>query len=369
MIIKYFPSGLSLEDSIGFLFLALAYGLFVFVLEGFILGLMFWVDGLSFKKRFVSREARWVKQVVLFFLLIYFFGVADVNTIKICLAFYGFNFILFLATSDLVNSVELTKEKRKKIICLLIPCLFLFIFVDVFGLSIIKSIMKQLKFSESNATLLLSNSDYKTIQNIAKERNLPVLYGCEEGNTEVRNINILWNNLGENIYIELPQNANGETVRTELKRADTKVISKIPNNNNIEGCVIAHIPNVFASGSAVLTEEAKKDIKTKIPNWIENLQEGYTVGNMIIKGYSDFTPYKKGGSNTTLSQQRAEAVKEDLTASYQNSEKWQIKSKGEGNKNTNDECEKKFTSQADIDFCQGMNRGVTLQFHIKYQSK
>ena len=376
--IKYFPSGLSLADGVGFIFLALGYVVFYLTFQGVFLFPFLGVVHFCKKIWDCCKGKKEAKNIVAD--IVFFMGSLLISSI-ICYFFIEFSdgfgwipFFFFTFIGSYLMNVIYENEfggqpKNQVIIYMLIGMLMVvnIPIVESTGVPILNNILINLKFSEKSTTLLLSNSDYKTIQKIATQEGLPVLYSCEQDNdTEVRNIDILWNNLGESIYIELPKNAKGETVRTELKRAETKVVSKISKKNNIKGCVFVHIPNLFSSGSDELSVQVKSDIKEKNLNWLETLPVKYVIKEVVIKGYADYTPYKKQGGNEVLSQNRAQAVSNYLSTIYQREI---IESKGEGNKNANDECKKKFTSQADIDFCQGMNRGVTLQFHIEYQPK
>lgn len=389
--IDYFPRGLSFSDSLLVIFLAIYYGLVYLILigipaaTGFVLG-----DWMRRKKNGEnpSKETLWLS--VPYLLVWIFLVIGILLPLTVGLSYlnivWAFLFLIFILAIFIFLGRYVSLALESRVIALLIVFISVFfaiILIESFVYpSILKSTIKKLNFSRENTTLILSESDYRLVRNLAAKENLPVLYGCEKDSTLVHNVDILWNNLGENIYIRLPESLEKgkPEFRMEVKHSDTKIIDrkiidpKLASSETVlsEGCVTVHIPNLFDAGQSKMAEQKAKDAVQLIPGWINNLMneenssnqaKKYAIKKINVTGYADITPGRKGIDNQKLSEKRAEVFVKYLKKSYPINKEEIISSKGEGNKNASDEC-KKFTSKEDIDNCQGLDRGVTLEFQI-----
>lgn len=368
LVINYYPTGLSLTDSVGIIFIILGYTsiLGVIFLFGYFIYLFWFILMGKFKKLFIS-----ITIIIIFAILAFNFEGKDLFFLAglAVIPFFLLNIRKEVDSDFYISSYDSIFIR------------FMYFMVILFFVAVIESKSSITPFSttlrifgirqEKAIIRLEKEEDYKFIKEIALVTNSPLITGCrkKDENRILFNVDILWNKLGENIYIELPKNKNAIENRLEIKQADAKIITENQNKKSIvEGCFSINSPELFESGK---NKTKNKSWLESHLVWLESLPEGYEVTKIYIIGYSDISKYSKG--NTLLSKERAETIKK-IFEEYLKSKNKELYEKykekieiiGDGNRNSSTECQNKFSSKEDIDNCQSIDRKITIEYNLKY---
>ncbi len=351
MRIGFFPVGLTLSDSLVFIFLAIGFGvLYLFWISlGFFIIYGGHLAHEEYKKvkerKAIELEGRaltadeevelkydysvWLMPIAsLFFvailvLLAIFFE--DVFVIIIPLAS---GFMLFLVTikwTPLDPSSDPVHIQQRENVRWFILAMALAV-APLMAMSFINALidvnMKKLGFRQESVSLVLSDENYKTLTTAARTLGLQVL-GCpgDSGdNNIVHNVNVLWNGFGERTLIEIvgPKTSGEPAARLELDRQGVSVLKvldvKTRRSVSYKACLNLEAGSLFESNGAEPTALGKR----KINEFRRQLRafaktSGLSVVEASITGYADRQPLKaKGDTNLELSRRRALSVSQYL---------------------------------------------------------
>lgn len=254
--IDYFPKGLSVSDSLLIIFLAIFYGIiYLFSLAPLIFSYFLtttYLIPLISRCRCRCKDYKCINSII----NITIYVVVIIITIYICaIVINCFITNSFTTAPELIlNELSILLVPAFSIVAValilhiitsktvqlqnkLIGFLGIFFYIIVFFIMgflhtnsiIFNFTIQKLNFAQNNATLLVSESACQSMQNIADAGKLNFPYICREGGTLIHDVKILWNNLGENIYIELSYNSKlpdnpTKKFRMELKQSDVKMI-------------------------------------------------------------------------------------------------------------------------------------------------
>lgn len=351
--INYFPSSLSFNDSVNYLFISLGFGiLYSFFILISILSVLFLVPSLS--RRYLNASGFpscllffvglcFLISIIIFFIYekepLFIFGFLVSFSIYLLVIYCGFK----LDNPDFITKIFFG------VLIFFIP----FVVHDVFN-KISNKVLNQLNIKNNSASVVLSDSEFLFINSVFDEYNLSFITSCDirDKNKIIHDVNILWS-IGEESLIEI-SGRNGEfnkKIRFTVNNKDIRVIGV----NNPKKCIFKEFRNIFPEGVYSISDNDEHLYEiNRFINKHNNLER------ITVYGISDLKPYKKKG-NKKLSEERAQSIKEHLSKNS----KYKLSTEGLANFEYLPYCKKNILDEKDLRDCEGFNRGVILKLELK----
>lgn len=335
--INYFPSGLSLGDSLLFIFAAIGFGIFyvIWLLFGFVCvyGLVY-----PFSSKLGKTDSlfeRIIMGLAGVLILVFFLLLAwEVEwTILMSLLFANVLLVAGPLWTELPSTAtpeDVRKRRQARKLIFALGCVLPMFTSVLVTKKFIEASVRELGLSRENVSLILDEENFKTAQMIAHQLKLP-LFDCALGNEHqqhvIHGVNLLWHGVGTNTLIESPLNTSTNAasqdknlphyVRFELRTAGIQVLQlaniKHKPVPGATGCLpvattvffdtFADKPNVL--GASLISELEK--------NMVDYRSENLKVLAFSAKGFADAGIVSEpGDSNLALSMRRARSVEEAL---------------------------------------------------------
>jgi OOP family OmpA-OmpF porin len=380
--INFFPTGLTIGDSLVFIFIALGFGVFY----------LFWlllaytaVYSLAYFK--INKSAFCSSESLLMFFLgifiiallgIYIYWVGDFMSI---LAPLMSGSLLIITTSfwntekgTLSDEEYSTKKKRRIQIGIFAVLIVPLIAVSAIS-EFVNGSIRILGIQQKHKSIVLDKNNFKVIQDVAKELNLPI-YGCVTNGKQsniVHNFNILWHGLGERSLVEVlipKEGAWQPAVRVELDRTGTKVLQILDKDLSFKTCLSLSSDAVFDLYQSEPNEEGIKALGkflSKVETYLEDSK--LTILSVTITGFTDRIPViKKNDTNEALSLRRANSVLSALSPLFKNVDKKNISILGKGPKEPLSNCPKALSGN-ELTKCLSVDRRVEISLRVQRKAK
>ncbi|NWA29207.1 hypothetical protein HX866_30410 [Pseudomonas gingeri] len=327
--IQFFPSGLSVGDTLVFVFAATLfgtlYGYWILLGFGIIYCLMYpFTRDLYGNGGLADRGFQFFVGLVLLFieLLIYFTFAKHIQNLQdaiiptISNLLSGFIFVLvgFIKPSTQApttsqETIPVARRRRNfyRLLMLLIamglPVVFGHALINIF----VKISVEKMGLSHRQVSLVLDDDNYRAFKTAADAFALPLL-DCNLDNSQahiIHNVDLLWHGVGNRSLVEATvRRSSGEKkFRFELKSEGVWVIE---TPERIESCLPMSVEITFDSYSS----EPNPNGKYNANRLLARVEASNLLVNRVeVRGYSDTTPVRPPhDSNQALSQRRADVV-------------------------------------------------------------
>jgi len=317
-IIHFFPAGLSVADSLVFIFIALGFGLLYF----------YWlaIGTLVFS----TGQAAWREPAILG-KIIAGLGCIALLAVQAIIAFALNNAIVFAValysglllhwavsewkTLPRISAAKHRERRRFRIAIILIAILLPAALAPPMMEKIINGTFSVIGVQQKDVSLILNADNLRIVNDVAKELDLSV-YGCSMGSAQtnmVHHFNVLWHGLGERSLVQLLAKEGQEWVpkaKIELDQAGLKVVTPTNKENSFNTCVTLNTDTLFDNYSDTPNDEGKVELKNFAERTGARLKEAHlAILSARIIGYTDRVPIAKDNdSNTKLSIRRAKQV-------------------------------------------------------------
>lgn len=345
--IGFFPVGLTLSDSLLFIFLAVGFGVFyvLWIGMGFICvygSSLAYDECLKTRSRSIIKQqnraftpeeevqlkydlSAWIMFTAAVLMFISLVAIAwTLRDVFVLLIPLMSGWICLYATVKWKpmdpgtdpTEVEQREKLRKWMVVVAVAV------VPILAMSFINVLvninMKKLGFRHENVSLILDDKNYKTLTVATRSIGLQIL-GCpgdSAGNNIVHNVDLLWYGFGERALVQLggPGKSVEPAARLELDRQGVSVLSltdmKARRSLSYKACLNLEVGSLFESNGAQPNAQGQR----KINEFRRQLRQfskasGLSVVEVSIAGYADRQPLKaKGDSNRELSRRRALTV-------------------------------------------------------------
>ena len=319
-IINFFPAGITLSESLLFIFAALMFGLFYslwyLIAVGALHGLFHW--------RSKKIKFDWG----MFSLGLMAAGLLAVTalasgSVKILAPLMGALILLMISwywePLPLYTPVaKVKKRERDKVLISLTAILLPMILVPDLTAKIISSSMHRLGFRQMDVSVSLDATNQKIVKDVVNEFELK-LHSCGNGNNSgqlLHHVNVLWHGLGERTLIEMPflTENSGSPYQIELNRSGVNIVRRPGDKAGIPLCFILGDNLLFDSNASTLPPEGIAAIAAftaKVDTYLGDAKRQITA--ISVTGHTDRNPVQAtNDSNKELSRRRAESVGEQL---------------------------------------------------------
>jgi OOP family OmpA-OmpF porin len=384
---QFLPAGLSLGDSLLFLFVAMGFGLsyLLWVALGcvVVVGLSAWRLGrLGFGV--VDKSALFIGALLVGVpWVVIAFGLSDGWRTAVEIVAPLLSGICYLCAL-LIGSKQ-TKEahlpdggppapqklRQLKIVYFGIALILPLIFGTQVSLRLMSNAMSTLGIRTERASLIVDDANYRAIQSVADLIDLPVLAcrASDGGAHFVHGVRVWWHGIGERSYVELlrgsPDDKTVAGPRVELTRAGTRVVAWQAGQAPIETCQTL--------GSDLLFDRYLHDLSPAGIQEIAALQvrltgrlagAGLKIVGATITGYTDRQPVTaKNDNNQRLSKRRADSVRCALRALLLHVPESAIEVIGMGSRESLTHCDESFAGDR-LDDCLSPDRRVEIKLRL-----
>lgn len=377
--IHYFPAGLSIGDSLVFIFAAIGFGIFYF----------FWISlGLCgayclaypfFEKMSKADRTRYVTilpgLIFISFLWVFWYLTRDlmaaaaplIGGVIILVGMYFWH-----PKKDEADEKKTQELKVSRNALFAIGILLPLVFAASTIMLLINASMINIGLAKKNVSLVLSKENYAALSDVASEFDVP-LFGCEGKATDsaniIHNVNLLWHGIGDKTLVEIPLSkrlGNESFVRMELDAKGVQVIELMSKNNvknnTFKSCLSLKGDTIFDTYTSEPNKagaEQLNQISKKISSYIKTSE--LKVNSIKITGYTDqSTVHKSGDSNISLSQRRAESVYRALSVLLNGVSKENIQVLGLGSLNQKSKCSNDLKA-TELTECRSVDRRVEIE--------
>ncbi|WP_158243873.1 MULTISPECIES: hypothetical protein [unclassified Pseudomonas] len=377
-IINFFPTGLTLADSLVFIFIALGFGLlyFYWLLFGF-LGVYFAHDFTKSSKKMDKAFAVFMCFVFIGCLIIVALLMHDFSPLA-APVFSGallFLSIIYWKPDAAGATIEQIRQRARMRVATFITALILpiAVAVPVMGL-IIGSTFGFIGIAQKDVSLALSEENQKVVSDVAKEFDISV-YGCLKSGSQtniVHHFNILWHGLGERSLVEILA-YNGKDwspkARIELDRSGLKVLKASNKEASFSTCHTLNSDALFDTYEDEVSTSGKQQLITFSSETKQKLEKDHLhILSAKIIGYTDRTPVMKSGdSNAALSLRRAESVHAELESLFIGVPAVPVKSTGQGSLFPKSNCPRNLGS-VELKECLAADRRVEIELQLQMKS-
>lgn len=352
--INYIPKGLSISDSLVYIFVSVGFGIFIIF---FTLLHVFSILFLSsyLRKRYLSTNNRFESCFLIFmgfvFLFLVFFirlYIFDNIYFNIILLFVYFVIIYF-------SLIEIDKSKNSSVKVFFGISLVFFNFV-LGGVSerLLDKTLSSLSIKNDHTSIRVTDKDFLFINDILEKQNLSLKTTCDVlyKTNIIHDVRVLWG-IGQESFLDI------EGVRFSINNDNLTIIKN--TNSPPRKCVLKKFRWIFDEGAYHIQDSAKKEVDDFVLKYPKE-----SIKEITIYGLTDLKPYKKGG-NKKLSEKRAESVVQyikeiDKKSNYERN--ISLKTKGLANFEYNPYCKKNILPIRDLKDCDGINRGVILELEL-----
>ncbi|EGR0804676.1 hypothetical protein HUO05_06830 [Vibrio alginolyticus] len=378
--INFFPKGLTLGDSLVFIFVALGFG--VFYLFWLALG-YFCLYGFAypFSKKLGKNDSKTTKLFMIFigllflgFLSIFYFSTDDFRSV---LAPLVSGSILLITTffwnskPDGLSDLEIQKREKARV-GIIILAFFIAPLIGTTTVSrIVDSSFRVFGINQNNVSLVLSEKNYKIVSRVAKGLEVP-LFSCEldKGTTRIiHNVSVLWHGIGDKSLIALlkPDDKGFTPVASlELESQGTNILKALDGNTSFNACISFESDTLFDSYESTPSAQGLKklDVFTnKIQGYLKSSK--LEIASASITGYTDRMPVLSDvDTNHALSLRRAKSVFGSLSSLFNEHVIKLVKVTGKGALNPKSKCGKELESM-ELKECLSVDRRVEIEFQLR----
>jgi outer membrane protein OmpA-like peptidoglycan-associated protein len=378
--INFFPKGLTLGDSLVFIFVALGFG--VFYLVWLAIGYFaLYAFTYPFSKKLGKNDSVFFKILMIFvgfiFLFFLFLFYLVTNDFRSVLAPLASGLIFLMATffgesaSEGLTDHEIQKREKARV-GIIILAFFIAPLIGMKAVSkIVDSSFRVLGINQNNVSLVLSEKNYEIVSGVARSLEVP-LFGCElvKGTTRViHNTSVLWHGIGDKSLIALlkPDNGSFKSVaRLELESQGTNVLKILDSSASFNACINLGSDTLFKSYESTPSPEglAQLDVFTqKIQGYLKSSK--LEIVSAEITGYTDRKPVlKNNDTNYDLSLRRANSVFASLSPLFDEHVKKLVKVTGKGELNPRSKCSNTLESE-ELKECLSVDRRVEIKFQLR----
>lgn len=369
LIINFYPTGITISESLLFIFAALMFGLFYglwyLLALGAVHGLFHWrsdqikfdgglfVLGIAFAS--LLGIAAWAAQNVK--ILAPLLGAM----VLVIIPWYWKPLPLYTPVA------QVQKHQRQKILIVLTAIILPMLFVPDLTANIISNSMQRLGFRQMDVSVSLDSTNQNIVKGVVDELDL-TLHSC--GNNShpeqiVHHVNVLWHGMGERTLIEMPflTDSSGSAYQFELNRSGVNVVRRPDDKSGIPLCFTLGNDLLFDSFASTLTPEGSAAVKAfalKVKKYLEESKR--QVIAVTVTGHSDRNPVVvSNDNNKKLSRRRAESVVQNLKVLFPT---LQIEIKAVGSKLPISNCARDLT-KAELKECLAMDRRVQIVIQTK----
>lgn len=377
---NFFPTGLTIGDTLLFLFVALGFGIFyLFWLGMGIVACFFAVY--PFKKNMYGDEGkiRFLKLLLVPIFSSFLFMISSISGDPISMIAPLTSGLVILIviyfwkepTPKISSSKSENNSKQEKVLVVLMALFF----VPLIGGSAISlfvgSTVRILGLSVNHASLIVNDESLKTLRSIAAEHKIPVM-GCQVEGTDLtilHNFKVWWHGMGDRSLVELlkPTDSGFEGIaRVELKKDDVNVVSYTSNENQFfDTCFSFKSDALFDFSSSEPNALGVRRIRKLEQNVRNYLNTGFfAIDSVEITGHTDSIPVMAGDdSNIKLSERRAVVVKELLAPLFVNVAEENIDTYGVGSLLPTKSCATNLSTEQ-LKECLAPNRRVEIKFRL-----
>ncbi|MBT9265259.1 OmpA family protein [Pseudomonas sp. MG-9] len=376
-IINFFPTGLTVADSLVFIFIALGFGiLYVYWLLFGFLGAYFFV---SFFQEPHIRARLFSAVMFLVFAGCLVFLACIMKDASSLLAPLFSGALLYLTIihwkPDVARAtIKQRRERARMRIMIFFTALFLplTVAVPVIGI-IIDSSFGLIGITQKNVSLAVSEDNQKIINDVAKEFDISV-YGCSENGKKtniVHHFNVLWHGLGERSLVELlTHDGNGwkPKARIELDRSGLKILKPTNKETTFNTCLTLNSDTLFGTYEDNISKYGKLQLKVFSDETKNKLNADHLqILSAKIIGYTDRVPVSKNSdSNFDLSIRRANSVHTELKeyGLLTDIPESEIKSSGQGSLLSKSNCSREL-NPAELKECLAVDRRVEIELKLQ----
>lgn len=363
-IINFFPAGITLSESLLFIFAALMFGFFYslwyLLAVGALHGLFHWrsdqikFDGGLFFLGIVAAcllgAAAWAS-----------------HSLKILAPLLGAMILVIIPwywkPLPLYTPVaQVQKRQHEKVLLALTAIIVPMLFVPDLTANIVANSMQRLGFRQIDVSVSLDAANQKIIKDVVDEFDLR-LHSC--GNSKkperiVHHVNVLWHGLGERTLIEMPflTDSSGSPYQVELNRSGVSLVRRPGNQAGIPLCFSLGNDLLFDTYASTLTPEGTAALTAfadKVKTYLEGSKRHITA--ISVTGHSDRNPVRAANdSNQKRSRRRAESVAEQLKTW---SPDLQLSIKAAGSHTSVSSCARNLP-KAELSECLAMDRRVEI---------
>ncbi|PAJ72371.1 hypothetical protein CJF42_21565 [Pseudoalteromonas sp. NBT06-2] len=318
-IIKFFPSELSLGETLLFLFAGLGFGIFYSLIIGLFYASTAHIISVLKNKTYLSEIS--TSLLSLFFLIspivISIVFNASMESWQALISFYASGFILNFEsiTKDkqlIFPAGDITKEedhKKIKVLILAIGVLTPIFMSNLASSNLLKSTFTNLGIRTEKATLLVNNANLKVLMDLSKSQGIAI-FNCKSNQySTLENITVDWHGIGSTTQIRL-DSTNKEEIIIPLDSNGVKVIKGLVGSQKPR-CFLLKKNIYFDSGDIEPNENGNSDLSKIIADIKDKTKhKNLKLKELFLNGYTDIQPFKqKGSTNFELAKQRIEAVK------------------------------------------------------------
>lgn len=371
-VINFFPAGITLSESLLFVFAALMFG--------FLYSLWYLLAVAALHGLF-----HWCSPQIKFDPVLFLTGIVTASLLGAA-AWAAHDLMVLLApllgAMILViilwywkplrwgaSPAQVQRRHRDKALFTLTAIILPMLVVPGITTRIISSSMQFIGFRQMDVSVSLDAANQKIVKGVVDEFDLR-LHGC--GNSKipeqfVHHVNVLWHGLGERTLVELPflADSSGSPYQVELNRSGVNLVRRRGNQAGIPLCFSLGNDLLFDTYASTLTPEgiaALTAFAKKVKTYQEDSKRLITA--ISVTGHSDRNPVSAANdSNQKLSLRRAESVAEQLKTLSPN---LQLNIKAAGSHAPISSCARNLP-KAELTECLAVDRRVEIVVHTKAQ--
>lgn len=376
--INFFPVGLTLGDSLVFLFIALGFGVFYLLwlaLGYFILYSIAYPFTEKLGKNDSARFLTFFLGGIFLFMLSWFsYSIHDWGYVIAPLVSGAILLIttFFWNPAPAGSSVQDIQERKKTRVVIILLAVFIVPLIGMKAVSrIVDSSFGLFGINQKNVSLVLSEKNHAIVSGVASGLEVP-LFGCElvKGSTRIiDNVNVLWHGIGDIILIDLlrpDENGFKSVARLELESEGTSVLKPLDSHASFNACINLESDTLFDSYESIPSVEGKKQLDAlinKINIYLKSSKLEITSAS--ITGYTDRRPVSKDGdTNYDLSRRRAKSVFDTLSPLFNENVKKLVNVSGKGMSNPKSKCDK-IQYALELNECLAVDRRVEVNFKFR----
>lgn len=229
--INWFPIGLSLSDTVGFIMMALGLGMVMLVIALPLLMATFAVIDKRNKNNRYKSFLFWIKIcfcAILAFVIVKILGENEAHVYASLMWFYIIATVIIIIIYFAL--IKKDKEVKETYLFIIIPLFVILIFITTLNFG--KNVMIKLGVARPNSIIQLAEDDYKFVLSEAKRRKLVVSTYSGREDRSLSGVSILWRGMGSHTLIEFV--CKEEKVRMEIKTDESKIIYSVKDKSNTD---------------------------------------------------------------------------------------------------------------------------------------
>lgn len=228
--INWFPIGLSLSDTVGFIMMALGLGMVMLVIALPLLMATFAVIDERNKNNRYKNFLFWITICFCAILAFFIVKILGENEAHV----YALMWFYIIATVVIIiiyfALIKKDKEVKETYLFIIIPLFVILIFITTLNFG--KNVMISLGVARPNSIIQLAEDDYKFVLSEAKRRKLVVSTQSGREDRSLSGVSILWRGMGSHTLIEFV--CKEEKVRMEIKTDESKIIYSVKDKSNTD---------------------------------------------------------------------------------------------------------------------------------------